>query len=247
MAHEQRLAVLTNNLANATTVGFKADKAVFHVSTQPMIIGPVQLPGAPAPVVTSVDPLMTRHTLQQPQSTVATEFTQGALRDTANPLDLALEGKGFFVVETPQGTVYTRQGSFSLNAEGMLVTQNGFPVQGEQGPIRIRGSRVNVDQTGQVLVDGRVVERLKLVDLPQPSALEKMGDTLFRVVDPNAPVQEAPEAVVHQGAVELSNSQLVRLLGEVIQTSRAYEAYQRVIQAFDETASRAANDIASTR
>jgi flagellar basal-body rod protein FlgG len=97
------------------------------------------------------------------------------------------------------------------------------------------------------MVAGRVVDRLKLVDVPPAGALEKVGDTLFRLTNPEAPLQNATNVVVRQGAVEQSNSQLVRLMGSVIQTSGAYEAYQRVIQIFDETAGRAVNDIAAAR
>ena len=247
IAHEKRLAALTNNLANATTVGFKADHTIFHGVLQPLVIGPVQLSDTVGPVVSSIDPLRLQHAEYQPQLTTHTDFSQGSLRQTGNPLDLALEGRGLFVVDSPGGDLYTRQGSFSLNADGMLVTENGLLVQGEQGPITVRGGRFEVDASGRVVVDERVVDRLKIVDVPPAGTLEKVGDTLFRLVNPNTPLQEAAGVVVQQGSVELSNSQLVRLLGAVIHTSRAYEAYQRTIQMFDETAGRAVNDIARTR
>jgi flagellar basal-body rod protein FlgG len=247
IAHEQRLAVLTNNLANATTTGFKADKDAFHSLLQPLIIGPVQFSDTSVPVVSSVNPLRLQHAEYQPQITIATDFSPGALRETGNPLDLALEGKGLFVVDSPEGERYTRQGSFSLNADSMLVTANGLLVQGEQGPISVSGSRFEVDATGRVVVDGRVVDRLKIVEIPPAGTLEKAGDTLFRLTNPNTSLREATGIVVRQGAIELSNSPLVRLLGALIQTSRAYEAYQRTMQLFDETAGRAVNDIANTR
>jgi len=245
MAQEKRLNILTNNLANATTAGFKADQAVFQVLPPSTVVGPVGIPGAESPVVMPLDPLAYQQPQKLPEVRTYTDFAQGPLRDTGNPLDVALEGKGFFVVENAGEMFYTRQGTFSLNAEGMLVTQNGQLVQGQQGPIQIRGARVDIDQTGQVLVDGKVMERLKLVDVP-PTTLEKIGESLFRSLDPNREVQDASEVVVRQGTIELSNSQLVRLMGSVIQTSRAYEAYQKVIQIFDETAGRAVRDIAAT-
>ena len=197
--------------------------------------------------MTAVDPLRLQYAEHHPQVTTYTDFSQGALRETGNPFDLALEGRGLFVVDSAAGERYTRQGTLSLNTEGMLVTQNGLLVQGEQGAINVHGKRFEVDAAGRVLVEGRVVDKLKIVDIPPAGALEKVGDTLFRLVDPHTPVQDAANVVVRQGAVELSNSQLVRLMGSVIQTSRAYEAYQRTIQIFDETAGRAVNDIANTR
>jgi flagellar basal-body rod protein FlgF len=247
MANEKRLAALTNNLANATTAGFKADHSIFHGILQPMVIGPVPLSETAAAVMTAVDPLRLQYAEHHPQVTTYTDFSQGALRETGNPFDLALEGRGLFVVDSAAGERYTRQGTLSLNTEGMLVTQNGLLVRGEQGAINVHGKRFAVDAAGRVLVEGRVVDKLKIVDIPPAGALEKVGDTLFRLVDPRIPVQDAANVVVRQGAVELSNSQLVRLLSSVIQTSRAYEAYQRTIQIFDETAGRAVNDIANTR
>jgi flagellar basal-body rod protein FlgG len=247
MANEKRLAVLTNNLANATTAGFKADHSLFHGILQPMVMGPVPLSETSAAVLTTVDPLRWQYAEQHPQVTTYTDFSQGTLRETGNPFDLALEGKGLFVVGSAAGERYTRQGTLALNTEGLLVTQNGLLVQGEQGAINVHGQRFEVDAAGRVLVQGRVVDKLKIVDVPPAGALEKVGETLFRLVDPRTPLQDATHVVVRQGAVELSNSQLVRLLGSVIQTSRAYEAYQRTMQIFDETAGRAVNDIASTR
>jgi flagellar basal-body rod protein FlgG len=247
MANEQHLAALTNNLANATTVGFKADNSIFHGILQPMVVGPVQTSDPAPAAVTAVDPLRLQHAEHRPQMSTYTDFSQGTLRETGNPFDLALEGKGLFVVDSPDGERYTRQGTFSLNAAGLLVTQNGLPVQGQQGPINLHGQRFAVDAAGRVMVAGRVVDRLKIVDVPPAGALEKAGDTLFRLTNPDTPLPEATQVVVRQGAVEQSNSQLVRLMGSVIQTARAYEAYQRVIQIFDETAGRAVNDIAATR
>ena len=246
MAQEKRLNILTNNLANATTAGFKVDQPVFQVVPPSTVVGPVAVPGMDTPVIMPVDPLAYQQPQKLPEVKTYTDFSQGPLRDTGNPLDLALEGKGFFVVEQAGQTFYTRQGTFSLNTEGMLVTQSGQLVQGQQGPIQIRGARVDIDETGKVLVRGKVVDQLQLVDVP-PANLEKVGESLFRAVGQNPQVQDASGVVVRQGAIELSNSQLVRLMGSVIQTSRAYEAYQKVIQIYDETAGRAVHDIASTR
>jgi flagellar basal-body rod protein FlgG len=221
---------------------------VFQVAPLPVLIGPVAWPGNLQPVVASLDPLQGRQSVQNQLFMVQTDFSQGVVRPTGHSLDFALEGEGFFVVEGPQGeTYYTRQGTFSLNAAGVLVTPNGLPVQGESGPLRVRSGRLEVDATGRVLVDGQVLDRLKLVNFPQPYPLEKAGETLFRATVPNPAEQDATGVVVHQGALELSNAQPMRLLADVLLTSRAYEAYQKVIQAFDATAARTVNDIANTR
>jgi flagellar basal-body rod protein FlgG len=246
VVQEQRLAVLTNNLANASTAGFKADRPVFHVAPLPVVVGPVSLPTSAQPVLTTLDRFLGKDSTQNRLVEVYTDFTQGSIRDSGNPLDLALEGEGFFVVETPHGLAYTRQGTFSLNAEGLLVTADGFSVQGERGPINIRGAKIEVDASGQILVDGRVVDRLKLIHFPRPYPLEKVGNTLFRSSLPTPPEEAATGLIVHQGAIELSNSEPIKQMVSVIETVRAYEAYQKALQAFDEITTRAVNDIART-
>lgn len=243
---EQRLAILSNNLANLHTAGFKADKAVFHVSPLPVVVGPVYPPASPQPVTGLLDPLLGVDSSQNHLLTVQTDFTQGMIRESGNPLDVALEGKGFFVVETPAGTAYTRQGTFSRNGEGYLVTQGGLLVQGERGPISVQGSRIEIDASGRIIVDGEFVDRLRLVDFPQPYSLEKVGDTLFRSPLPTLPEEEPADLRVHQGAIELSNSEPITLMVSVMETLRAYEAYQKVLRAFDETNARTVNDIART-
>ncbi len=247
ITQEKRLDVLTNNLANATTIGFKAEKSHFHGTFVQTVVGKVQVSERTPPVMTAIDPLKNRHIPYHPQITTYTDFSQGDIRETGNPLDIALEGSGFFVVEgANEETFYTRQGTFAINSEGLLVTQNGLLVQGESGPIKVQGSQVRIDKTGGVSIEGTVVDRLKLVDFSQPYPLAKMGDALFHTVGPDPQTEEPSNLAVHQGAVELSNSSLIQLLGKVIQTSRAYEAYQRMIRTFDDTAERAVNDIART-
>jgi flagellar basal-body rod protein FlgF len=243
LAHEKRLAILTNNLANVNTVGFKADRPVFQVEPPPNVVGPLVISETSPAVMTPLNRFQEHDSAQTRLSAMHTNFTQGDLRTTGNPLDVALEGRGFFAVQTADGVAYTRQGTFSLNPEGVVVTAQGFPVLGDKGPLRLPQGKVEIDATGQVRAGGTVVDRLRVVDLPQPYALEKRGDSLFRPVGPQ-PSETTASAVVRQGAIETANVEPVRLLVSVIETSRAYEAYQKVIQAFNDTAGRAVNDIA---
>ena len=246
VAQEKRLGVLNNNLANAMTVGFKADQVVFRVQELPAVVGEVTpYDDSVGAAITSVDPFRGRHSTQQHIMATYTDFSPGTIRETGNTLDFALEGDGFFTVETPQGSAYTRQGTFAIDGQGILVTQNGLPVQGETGPLQVGDGQVAIDATGVVRVNGAVRGRLKLVNFAQPQALEKLGATLFRA-GPDLSEEAPSNLVVHQGAVESSNSQAIQLLGETIQASRAYQAYQKVIQAFDDIAGRAVNDLAQT-
>ena len=245
VAQEKRLGVLNNNLANAMTVGFKADQPVFRVQELPAVVGEVTPYDSVGAVITSVDPFRGRHSTQQHIMATYTDFSPGTIRETGNAFDLALEGDGFFTVETPQGPAYTRQGTFAIDGQGILVTQNGLTVQGETGPLQVGDGQVAIDATGVVRVNEVVRGRLKLVNFAQPQALEKLGATLFRA-GPDLSEEAPNNLVVHQGAVESSNSHAIRLLGETIQASRAYQAYQKVIQAFDDIAGRAVNDLAQT-
>jgi flagellar basal-body rod protein FlgF len=125
----------------------------------------------------------------------------------------------------------------------VVVTGNGLPLLGDKGPLKLPPGKIEIAATGQMRVGGTVVDRLKVVDFPQPYALEKQGDTLFRPVG-STPPETTPKAVVRQGTLETANVEPVRLLVSVMETSRAYEAYQKVIQAFNDIAGRAVNDIA---
>src|SRR5467141_2661229 len=197
LAHEKRLAILTNNLANTNTVGFKADRPVFQVEPLPNVVGPLAVSEASPAVMTPLNRFEGRDAAQTRLSAVHTNFTQGDLRTTGNPLDVALAGRGFFTVQTADGVAYTRQGTFSLNADGVVVTTKGLPVLGDKGPLRLPQGKIEIDTTGRVLVDGTFVDRLQVVDFPPPYALEKQGDTLFRSVVPNPPAT-ATSAVVRQ-------------------------------------------------
>lgn len=244
ISQERHLSILSNNLANVSTVGFKVDKPVFTLSDPNAIVGTVTSAENHVTQIDSIDPLQSQHSLQQEIVKTVTDFSQGPIRQTGNPLDIALEGDGFFMVTTQNGQAYTRQGTFTLNDEGVLTTSDGLVVEGEQGPLDLRGGRIEIDSTGQIRVGGLVRGRLKIVDFEQPDLLQKKGHGLFESTSEALVEKEPLSLTVHQGAVEASNSNPITLMSTTIMATRAYEAYQRVIQAFDETAGRAVNDIA---
>src|SRR5690606_7238775 len=148
--YERRQEVLAHNLANADTAGFKAER-VF-----------AQLVG---------DAL--------PAAATATDLSAGTLQVTGEPLDLALAGEGFFVVETAEGERLTRGGSFSLDADGRIVDANGNPLLGEGGPIVAAGGAVEVDGAGVVRVDGKEAGRLRIDSTPAGASLTHVGANLF--------------------------------------------------------------------
>ena len=228
---EQRLDILSNNLANINTSGFKEEKPYFRVTEPPPEVAEALLENN----LSGEEPTSPLWQVLESQ----TVFLQGGLRTTGNPLDLALDGNGFFSVQTPEGVRYTRNGSFTLNADGELTTQEGLPVLGEGGSIQIdEGSRITVDEAGIVSANGVPVGQVRIVAFEQPNQLVRLNDSLF------APQESEPENVrVHQGHLELSNVEAVRTMTEIIDVLRGYESYQKVIQQIDETTAKAINDV----
>src|SRR2546428_8462505 len=199
LAAQARLDAVTQNLANVGTAGYKAGRPVFRL--RPL---DVQETGLPAP-----PPL--RAAAQVTEAETVRDFSQGPVHATGNPLDLAVSGQGFFVVATPRGERYTRQGSFGLDGEGYLVTEHGDRVQGENGDVRVGTGDVAIGDDGQVSVDGISVGRLKLVDFGERPALVPEGNALFAPAPGAAGVPlDANATHVEQGALEAANVDAVK-------------------------------------
>jgi flagellar basal-body rod protein FlgF len=226
-----RQEVLANNLANASTPGFKADDLAFEPN------GPLSLPIGPPGMPLPAPP-------SQPQAQVQwTDFSQGSVITTGRALDVALNGPGFFVVDTPEGLRYTRAGSLSVATDGTLLGPGGAPIQGERGAIQVHSADVTVSETGEVRDGGQPVGTLRVVDFPRPYVLLKQGPGLFAPGSPDMEPAPARGWQLASGAVEGSNVSSVRTMVGMIELHRLYEAYQRVIQAADETSRQAANEI----
>ncbi len=177
-------------------------------------------------------------------ATLTTDHAQGGLRHTENVLDLALQGEGFFKIETPQGMRYTRDGNFTLDAEGRLVTQNGEAVQGENGSIILDGGNIRINEQGLIEVDGRRVDTLQIVNFEDLDKLEKEGDSCF-VYKGDSGFDEMPgeNVFVHQGELELSNVTPVVEMTQMIEMHRLFESCQKVIQSFDEMDSKVITEV----
>lgn len=235
MAYEKRMQVISNNLANINTSGFKKDKGHF------LIID------SPDSIKEDLEKKSISTGKQQPplwlQFETITDFSAGPLKHTGNPLDLALEGDGFFCIKTEQGTQYTRNGNFSLDQDGMLVTMDGLPVLGEGGPINIEGDTFTVGVEGNISVDGNLVDTIKIVGFEKPDALEKTENSLFAIADKNEVESKAENTGVSQGFIELSNVNAIRMMTEMIEVLRGYESYQKAIKTADEANAKAINDV----
>lgn len=200
---------VTSNLANAGTAGFKAERMFFQVNGG----------GAEGEAVSSY--VFT--------PCVRTDFTSGVSTRTGNPLDLSIDGEGFFTVQTPDGEAYTKKGSFTVNSKGELVTASGDPVLGESGVLVIEGKDISVGSDGTITVDETEIGKLKISCFRNPGALERAGNGLFRDGGEADPFQ--PDSVtIQQGFLEQSNVNVVQQMIEMIDIHRSLESYQKVIQ-----------------
>lgn len=227
IAAMKRLDVLSNNLANVNTPGFKKDRMTFESLLQAAGTAP-RAGATDAPVYS--------------ETAFFTDHSRGSVSQTGNTFDLAIDGDGFFVVNTPEGKAYTRQGNFKLDATGRLVTADGYEVSGG-GPIVINGSRVEINARGEILVDGSPVGTLEVVDFPKPYALQKNGSALFTPTDPQAVAQPVQGEPVRQGYLELSNVSAVQEMVQLIETQRFFEMCSKAIKAYDDMAGKAANEV----
>jgi flagellar basal-body rod protein FlgG len=219
LAELTRQDQIANDLANSSTPGYKSDRSVQQSFGELLLANrstgqPIGSLGLGSAIVS-----------------VRTDLSQGPLRETGQPLDLALEGQGFFAVQTPAGTRYTRDGQFQLDGAGRLVNQSGLPVLDTNNqPITIgtNANDVTIGPDGTITSGGRTVARLNVVSLTGPV---KEGDTLFSGTPGPGPATTA----VRQGSVEGSGVNPARAMVDMLVSFRAYEAQQRVVHAIDET------------
>ncbi len=230
LLQQMRLDVLSNNLANLNTVGFKAEKPVFRVAEA------AQEQSVHQTATAALSPY-------SPPMEQIVDFSAGALQRTGNTLDTAIVGSGFFEVLTDNGSQYTRSGNFTVNADGLLSTADGWPVAGEGGTIAIEGSRVEIGADGAVVVDGNSVGTLKVVDFARPYQLQQIGQGRFITKRTDVNAEAGVNFSISQGYVEISNVDAIRTMTELIETMRAFESYQRVIRNADEALGKTVNDV----
>jgi flagellar basal-body rod protein FlgG len=256
-AQQWRLDAVANNLANVDVDGYKRDVAAFKAFPQLLLRrtdddGVYMHPFGSADAAPIVGKLGTGVELNE----LYTDLTQGAMKETQSDFDLALDGKGFFAVATPWGERYTRNGSFHLGKEGYLETKEGYPVLGENGPIKVKANNFQVDKDGRVWINAEyaddpnlmisrenntweqtaLLDTLKLVEFDIPRHLKKQGSSLYRDDEYSGPAQiieEGRRPKVMQGFVEASNVDPVTEMVYMIEVNRAYEANQKVIQSED--------------
>jgi flagellar basal-body rod protein FlgF len=221
---ERRYELISNNLSNVQTPGFKKDMPIFHQVFSEAL--------HPSLSILSMDTEFSQTLLEQ-----------GEIRNTGNPLDLAIEGEGFFKIKTPEGVRYTRNGNFRLNREGVLVQSDGFPVLSRNGEITLQGNQISVERDGAVKVNGADRDKLALVTFADLKGLKKEGKTLFRL-EGEQEEKEAQGAGVLQGALENSNVNALEEMVQMIDSLRTFETCYKIVQAQDEMNAKAVNDLA---
>ena len=229
------LDVAATNIANANTPGFRADRALFRQS-----------------LAQATNKAMGTQSLRYAVTrTVEPNMIAGQMVETGRGLDVSIRNENaFFAVQTPQGERYTRAGAFELTAEGKLTMPDGTPVlDTNHKPIVVptTGQAITVDPTGQLLADGEPAgPKLLVVSFNNPAALEKQGSTLLRA-GAGAGKATAVDADLTGGYLELSNSNAVDGMTQLISATREFEMLSRVVEAFSSTEHQAATQIAGSR
>jgi len=221
---ERRYELISNNLSNVKTPGFKKDTPIFHEVLSEAL--------HPSLSTLSMDLEFSQTLLQQ-----------GEIQNSGNPLDLAIEGEGFFKVQTPEGIRYTRNGNLHITREGVLVQSNGFPVLSRNGEITLRGNQIAVEKDGSIKVDGEDRDKLALVTFADLKALQKEGKTLFKL-EGDQEEKEAEGTQIVQGALEGSNVNVMEEMVQMIDSLRTFQACYRIVQVQDELNARSVNDLA---
>jgi flagellar basal-body rod protein FlgF len=235
---ERQLEVIANNIANVNTTGYKADQSLFEEFLTS---------GAHEDNFIGKD---RRVSYVQDRGTYR-DFSQGALQQTANPLDVAIDGNAFLAVQTTGGERYTRDGNLQLNSQGQLVTEGGDPVLGNAGPIVFQPTDhdINISPDGTVTVieanarTDTVRGKLRLVSFTDAQALLKQGSNLYAASN-GATAQPDLKATVRQGYIEKSNVNAVAEMGRMIEVSRTYSQIANILQQQSDLHKNAINQLA---
>jgi len=218
----RRLETASQDLANINSAGYKAQRLAFSE----VLAKRVPADDRPGGFVAV--------------SNQRTNLNQGAIEGSGNPFHLALEGDGYFVIQTPRGERYTRNGGFTLRADGTVITPGGGPVLGEGGPIQLSGATMVVSPDGIVRSDNNEIGKLRLVRFSDGRKAEKEGANLFR--SDGANITDASEARVVQGHLEQSNVGAVDSLVALIHINRQFESYQRAMKLLDSVTEKVLSD-----
>lgn len=215
LAQEQHMDILANNLANGSTNGFKGVQATFKELMDETREGAANE--------------TQRHVVLD---STFTDFSQGPLQHTHNKLDVSIQGEGFFVVDTPDGPGYTRNGAFMLNDQRQLTTVSGELIQGTSGPIEVPdGAVININQSGAITSGPLEIGKIRIVKFEDPQALSRIGHNLYGAPE-GVEAVDLEQVAVQTGTIERSNVNMIREMTSLIKVSRFYEAFNKAIQTY---------------
>lgn len=239
---QKRLDTITNNLANATTTAYKREGATARAFDEYM--GVRVNDKTVGNLVTRVGKMSLGVKIGENY----TDYSQGSFRNTENTYDLAIEGNGFFTISFTnkrgeQSIKYTRDGNFTVDADGALRTTDGDYVQGENGDIYIPtdAERISIISTGEIYADDEYIDTIKITDFEDYNYLKKYGENMYDAVD--GITEKEPSAIIHQGYLEASNINAVTEMVEMITITRAYESNQKALQSADSMLEKAVNEV----
>jgi len=224
-----RLEVVANNIANANTTGYKKDNLFIQVMKDAgltMAQGQSELKGMDCKEYT--------------------DFAEGSFVETDNPLNFAIQGRGFFVVDTPEGPRYTRNGNFSMAIDGTVVTDQGYPVMGSSGKIQIPSPQklsetsIVVSERGDISMGNVLLGKLRIVDFEDLNELKKSGKSLFETeAQEKSATVDGKTLVIRQGYLEESNVEGIHEMIQLVELTRSFETDQRTLQTQDSTLEKA--------
>ncbi len=221
IAQTHKNRVIANNLANLNTTGFKKDMLFFKIFDE------------------------------NTQLNIETDFSQGSLTQTNNPVDMAISGRGFFTIESDNGEAYTRNGHFTVGQDGVLRTSTGNPVLGQGGWINVstdgmKTGNITVNIHGEIYVDDILTDKLRITDFDSLSELKKIGHSLY-TVEENSISKIIDEPTVLQGKLEQSNVNPASEMINLIELQRQFESSQRAMKAIEETLKKATTQVSQFR
>ncbi|NLA27316.1 MAG: flagellar hook-basal body protein [Firmicutes bacterium] len=241
LTQQARLNIISNNLSNQGSPGFKRDGLAQASFGEQLLycqepVQPVKHSGIVARPVGSM-----AHSVAV--GAIQTEFTPGAIEETGRDLDFAL-AEGYFTVQGENGFLFTRNGRFFMDSGAYLVTAEGLPVLGEGGMIPLGGSEFTVDEEGQIYRQGHLQDRLRITFFSPQAQLEKVGDNYFRLLNEQVLLEnDVPR--LYWRCLESSNVELTAEMVAMLQVRRAFETSQKMLSSYDQLLSRAANELGS--
>lgn len=243
ITQETNQDIISNNLANSGTTGFKQDKLSVGSFDDVLIQNYDKQQGGQ-----NVQNIIGKLNLGSKINGVTTDFSQGPIESTGKSTDFAISGKGFFTVSNNGKSYYTRDGHFSVNSTGYLTNESGYNVMGTNTstgsvePIYVGNAKVSTDAQGNICLNGKPSYKLKTVDFADYKTLHKMGDNLFTGSNPiniNANIQSS--------SLEQSNVNLTSTMIDMLTTMRSFETDQKIVQSIDETLDKSVNSLGSVK